>query len=133
MGLLSNLFGGSGGGGSTGFSGGGIGSTANETQTTTDNQNNATSGDGSAVYDSRGGNISFSEFDGGAIEQAFLFARDSLGLVERNASQALQAFNSGLAQSLETSDAERTGGSNRVMYTALAALGVVAVLMFLRR
>lgn len=58
------------------FSGGGIGSSANTTTNTTDNKNNATSGDGSSIYDSRGGAINLT--DGGAVENSLNFAGNAL-------------------------------------------------------
>lgn len=114
MGGLASLFG---GGGKGSFSGGGIGSSQSLQESTTDNKNNAITGDDASIYDTRGGNITFA--DQGAIEKAFNFARESLGV----AGSAI-----GTAQGIEES--ERTGGANRTLYIAIAA---IAALVLLRR
>ena len=66
------------------FKGGGasgsIGSSANQTSNTTDNKNNATSGSGSAIFDTRGGNIklSSSTTDQGTVAASFDLARKAI-------------------------------------------------------
>lgn len=59
--------------------------------------------------------------DPGAFEFATRFAQETLGLVENVASNSQKSFERALAQTLNTADAERTGGSQRLMYLAAAA------------
>lgn len=118
--------------------------TETTTVTTTDVENiNVQGTEGPAIVDT-GGDVSFTVTDQGAVESAFEFgdralagfsdlsnlaierasefARESLGLVERSATQAQKSFEGALSQTLQNLDEEQSGGAQRVMLLAIAAL-----------
>lgn len=98
MGGFSSLFGGGGGGG---FSGGGIGSSANTTESTTDNKNNATSGENSAIFDTRGGNLEFNTLDGGVLDFAGSFGGQAFDFASKVNSDAIRNLSTGTAAVLD--------------------------------
>lgn len=114
MGLFSGgLFG---GGGSTGFSGGGIGSSANQTANSTENRNNATSGENSDVFDSRGGTINVT--DAGIVGLAL----DFVGKSNAAGVAAMTGLTTGVLNKQTLDSGER------VQNTAYAAAIVAAIL-----
>ncbi len=118
MGFSLPSFGGSGGGKAIDKS------KVNENVVQTENSNVAASDSSNAFSLDSGASLNI--LDGGAIESAFRFARESLGLSERTVGKAQEAFETSLAQTLSVSESERTGGANRTLYIALAALAVFA-------
>lgn len=141
MGLFDGGLGGLFGGGGGGFSGGGIGSSANTTTNETTNQNNATSGDNSAVYDTRGGALEFNvnTLDAGAIDRVFDFASDYVGRAAESTANVLDSYS---AQSREafselvkfSTEANKSGVQQLTesvfKYGLLALVGVAAVAAF---
>lgn len=121
------------------------------TTTTTEVENINLQGiEGPAVVGGEGDiNFSISETDQGAVEAAFdfgagaldvvsgasnrvidaasLFARESLGLVERSAGAAQRSFEGALASTLGALDDEQSGGAQRVL--TLAGIGFAAVVV----
>lgn len=69
------------------------------------------------------------DFGGDALNRAFdltsLYARESLGLVERSATAAQKSFDSALGSTLAALDEEQSGGAQRVMLVAALALAAV--------
>lgn len=72
-------------------------------------------------------------FGGEALNRAFdltsLYARESLGVVERSASTAQKSFENALASTLTAFDAEQSGGAQRVLMLAGLALAALVYLM----
>lgn len=127
---LFDVFGGGGASGS-------IGSSANTTSNTTDNKNNATSGDNAAIYDTRGGNISF--LDANAIKEAFTFASDSLAKAAAITTTAQEAKDKAARDSLQavvdlSTQQQKSGAqalTENVIKWGVAGLAIVgAVLAF---
>lgn len=71
----------------------------------------------------------FGDLANRGIDEAFGFARESLGLVERSAGAAQKSFEGALESTLANLDEEQSGGAQRVLL--LAALAIAAV-VFLR-
>lgn len=93
---------------------------------TTSNTTTFGAQEGAFAFTSAGGAVNIS--DPRTIEQAFKFASESLGLLERTAGATQKSFENALGQTLATSDAERTGGSQRVLI--LAGLALAALVGF---
>lgn len=125
---LSNLFGGGGSDNST-TSSGGILNKAQENLSTSATNTVGASNDSLAF--SAKGDVTL--VDPAATEAAFRFASESLGLLERNVGVTQRAFDSALAQTLGIADAEKTGGSQRVMFIAAFALAAVVVFTLVKR
>lgn len=129
MGLF-DMFGGGGASGS-------IGSSANTTTNKTDNKNNATSGDNAAIYDTRGGNISFQNtaLDGGVIDRAFDFAGDAFARAatittsaqERQDTAARDSLAAVVAMSANQAKSGVQGLTEDMFRWGVGALAVIAI------
>lgn len=109
-------------------------SKSTQNTTITDNSNLLAGGDNSFAQrvDAGGGTVNI--LDGGAVQGALEFAYQSLGLADRSVTRSQEAFEAGLAQSLSTSEAERTGGANRTLImSGLALAAVVGLAAVLKR
>lgn len=95
-----------------------------------DNSNLGGQSESGDVYAVRGSGNTF--LDGGAIEEAFRFSRDSLGTVERNASASQKSFEKALASTLAIADETKTEGSKRFIYLAVAAIVAVGAVAKLK-
>lgn len=108
-----------------GFFGSGGKTSAQKTQ----NSNNVTTTNVSGGASDNAWNVSSSGAvtltDPNLIENAFRFASESLGLIERSTSASQQQFEKAFAQTLGIADSAKTGSSERLLW--LAGLGLAAV------
>lgn len=140
LGSVGDLFGnsGGGGGGNSGFQqSGGVGGFFNKAQenvsaSTTSNRTIGASEGGVAV-ELGGENATATFSDLGAITAAFDFAtrqaQDSLGLVERSATNAQKT----LEQTIALADDNQSGGAQRLLYFGAAALAAFAIYAYYAR
>lgn len=116
------------------FSGGGasgIGTSANQSTQSTDNKNNAISGENASIFDTRGGSISFNSLDAGVIDRAFDFAADYVGVTAAATSQTLEAYaqqSRGALDELVKFSTEQNKSSVQQLTESVFKTGVYALL-----
>jgi hypothetical protein len=83
----------------------------------------------SLARDSKG---TFEFSDHGAIERAFQFANESLGLAERSTNMAQMRADDQLARGFALVDEQQSGGAQRVVWLSVAGLAVLALFIWKR-